>query len=105
MGCPDSVLSEPLLRHTQMNCILSNKNKEPYKDHLCLFRAFAMNMNAHNYLDTSIDFTEFVSKSGKVSLEDLPVVEEILQRTSLLGFRYSRKRIRRKISSTKYWKV
>ena len=37
MGCPDSVLPEPLLRHTQLNCLLSNKDKEPYKDHMCLF--------------------------------------------------------------------
>ena len=35
MGCPDSVLPEPLLRHTQVNCLLSNKEDEPYKDHLC----------------------------------------------------------------------
>ena len=34
IGCPDSVLPEPLLRHTQVNCLLSNKDKEPYKDHL-----------------------------------------------------------------------
>ena len=46
MGCPDSVLLEPLLRHTQVNCLLSNKDKEPYKDHLCLFRALAM--SEHN---------------------------------------------------------
>ena len=24
MGCPDSVLPEPLLKHTQINCLLSN---------------------------------------------------------------------------------
>ena len=39
MGCPDSVLPEPLLRHTQVYCLLSDKDKQPYKDHLCLFRA------------------------------------------------------------------
>ena len=88
MGCPDSVLPEPLLRHTQVNCLLSNKNKEPYKDHLCLFCALAMYMNGHNDLDshTSRYFTDFISKSGYdpksfrgVSIEDLPVVEEIVQ--------------------------
>ena len=66
MGCPDSVLPEPLLRHTQMNYLLFNKDKEPYKDHLCLFRALAMYMNGHSDLDSdnSRYFTEFVSKSG-----------------------------------------
>ena len=89
MGCPDSVLPELLLRYTQVNCLLSNKDKEPYKDHLCLFRALAMYMNGHNDLDshTSRYFTEFVSKTvydpisfRGVSVEDLPVVEEIVQR-------------------------
>ena len=89
MGCPNSDLPELLLRHTQVNCLLSNKDKETYKDHLCLFRALTMYMNGHNDLDshTSRYFTEFVSKSGYdpksfrgVSVEDLPVVEEIVQR-------------------------
>ena len=52
MGCPDSVLPERLLRHTQVNCLLSNKDKEPYKDHLCLFRALAMYMNGRNDLNS-----------------------------------------------------
>ena len=89
MGCPDSVLPEPLLRHTQVNCLLSNKDKEPYKDHLCLFRALAMYMNGHNDLDTHTSryFTKFITKSGYdpknfrgVSVKDLPVVEEIIER-------------------------
>ena len=53
------------------------------------FRALAMYMNGHNDLDshTSRYFTDFISKSGSepkifrgVSLEDLPVFEEIVQR-------------------------
>ena len=52
MGCPDSVLPEPSLRHTQVKCFSSNKDKKPYKDHLCLFRALAMYMNGHNDLDS-----------------------------------------------------
>ena len=56
---------------------------------ICLFRALTMYMNGHNDLDshTSRYFTDFISKSGYdpksfrgVSLEDLPVVEEIVQR-------------------------
>ena len=63
MGCPDSVLPKLLLRHTQVNCLLSDKNKQPHKDHLCLFRALAVYMNGHNDLE-SLDsryFKDFVS--------------------------------------------
>ena len=89
MGCPDSVLPEPLLRHTQVNCLSSNKDKNSYKDHLVLFRALAIYMNGHNDFDfhNSRYFTEFLSKSRLepksfrgVSVKDLPVVEEIVQR-------------------------
>ena len=38
MGCKDSVLPEPLLRHTQVKCLLSNKDQEPY-----------IQMNGHAY--------------------------------------------------------
>ena len=31
MGCPDSVLPEPLLRHTQVNCFSYNKDKDHKK--------------------------------------------------------------------------
>ena len=77
----------------QVNCLLSNKDKEPYKCHLCLFRALAIYMNGHNDLDshTSIYLTEFVSKSGYdpkgfrgVSVEELHVVEEIVQRNTFI---------------------
>ena len=89
MGCPDSVLPEPLLRHTQVNCLLSNKDKQPYKDHLCIFRALTMYLHGHSNLDahTSELFIEFISKSGYdpkifrgVSIDDLPVVEGIVER-------------------------
>ena len=92
MGCPNSVLPESLLKNQSVNCLLSNKAKEPYKDHLCLFRALAMYMNGHNDFNdldshTSRYFTEFLTKSGYdpksfrgVSVEDLPNVEEIVQR-------------------------
>ena len=89
MGCPDSVLPEPLLRHTQVNCLLSDKDKQPYKDHPCLFRALTMCLDGHINLDahTSQLFTEFITKSGYdpknfhgVSIDDLPVVEGIVER-------------------------
>ena len=73
------MLPEPLLRHTQVNCLLSDKDKQPYKDHLCLFRALTMYLHGHSNLDvhTSQLFTEFISKSG---YDDLPVVEGIVER-------------------------
>ena len=42
MGCPDSVLPEPLLKSHSVNCLLLDKDKQPYKDHLCLFCALTM---------------------------------------------------------------
>ena len=93
MGCPDSVLPEPLQRHAKVNCLLSNKDKKPYKDHLSLFRALTMYMNGHKDLDshTSRCFTDFISKSGNdpknfrgVSVEDLPVVETTVQRNIVI---------------------
>ena len=89
MGCPDSVLPEPLLKNHSINCFLSNKDKEPYKDHLCIFSALAMRMNGHKDGDshTSRYLTDFISKSGYdpnifrgVFVEELPVVEEIVPR-------------------------
>ena len=89
-----------------MICLLSNKVKEPYKDQLCLFRALVMYMNGHIDLDSrnSRYFTEFVSKSGydpqkfgRVSVKDSLVVEEAV--------RYTRRRLCRRTSWTKYCKI
>ena len=62
MGCPDSVLLEPLLRHLKVNCLLSDKDKQPYKNNLCIFRALTMYLHGHSTLDahTSQMITEFV---------------------------------------------
>ena len=87
MGCPDSVLPEPQPKNDYVNCLLSNKDKEPYKDHKCLIRALAMYMNGHTDLHshTSRYFIEFILKSAYypkivlgVSVEDLPVLDEII---------------------------
>ena len=68
---------------------LTNKDKEPYKDHLCLFSALARCMNGLNDLNshTSRYFNQFVSKSDHdpkifhgVIVEHLPIVEEIVPR-------------------------
>ena len=92
MGCLDSVLPEHLLRHTQVNCLLSDKDKQPRKDHLCLFRALTMFCIA---IKTSmlIHFSclqSFLSKSGydpkkfRVSVDDLPFVEETVERNRFI---------------------
>ena len=62
LGCPDSVLPELLLKKHSVICLLSNKDKEPYKDHLGLFRALALYINRHNDLEshTSKYLTEFL---------------------------------------------
>ena len=84
---PDFVLPEPSLRHTQVNCLLSDKDKQPYKEHLCLFRALTLFLHGHSNLDahTSQLFAEFISKSGYdpknfrgVSIDDFSLVEEIV---------------------------
>ena len=89
MECPDSVLPELLPRQTQVNFLLSNKDKQPYKDHLCLFRALTLYLHGHSNLDahTSQLFTEFISESGYdpknfhgVSIENLSLVEGKVER-------------------------
>ena len=83
------VLLEPLLKKYSVNCLLSDKDKQPYKDRLCLFRALKMYLHGHINLDahTSQLFTVFASESGQnpknfrgVSFEDLPLVEVIVHR-------------------------
>ena len=66
MGCQDSVLPKPLLKNPSVNCLLSHKDKKPYKDHLCLFRALEMYLNGHKDLisHTFRNFTEFILKYG-----------------------------------------
>ena len=88
MGYPDSVLFEHLLKNHSVNCLLSEKEKQPYKEHLCLFLALKMCLHGHSNLNahTSQLFKEFVSKSGHdpknfrgVSIDDLPLVEVIVE--------------------------
>ena len=88
MGCTDYVLPELLPKNVSVNCLISNKDNEPFKHNLCLFRALLMYMNGHNDLDsqTTNFFTEFISKSGYgpknfrgLSVEDTTVVENFLQ--------------------------
>ena len=90
MGCPDSVIPEPLLRNNHVNCLISNQDtKQPYNDNLCLFRALAVNLHGTTGLETSTSkiFNDFLEKSGYdpkqfrgVSMDNLPVVEDVVEK-------------------------
>ena len=88
-GISGLCLNRTSTKNHSINCLLSNKAKEPYKDHLCLFRALAMYMNGHNDIDChpSRYYTGFLSKSGFASkffrrfyVGNLPVVKGIIKR-------------------------
>ena len=90
MGCPDSVIPEPLLRNNHVNCLISNQDtKQPYNDNLCLFRALAVHLHGTTILETSTSkiFNDFLEKSGcdpkqfrGVSMDNLPVVEDVVEK-------------------------
>ena len=93
------------------------KDKQPYKNHLCLFRALTMYLHGHSNLDahTSQLFKEFTSKSGYdpknvlgVAIDDLPLFEELVDRNIFIyDFDIQegeRGRTYWKISEAKYWK-
>ena len=107
-------LPEPVLRHSQVNCLFLDKDKQPYKDHLCLFRALTLYLHGQSNLDahTSQLFTEFLSKSGYdpknfrgVSIDDLPLVEEIVERNIFIYDFDIQEGECWRISRAKYWKV
>ena len=46
MGCPDSVIPEPLLRNNHVNCLISDAlTQQPYNDTLSMFRALAVHLH------------------------------------------------------------
>ena len=67
MGCPDSVIPEPLVRNNLANFLVPDQNtKQPYNDNLCLFRALAVHLHGTTSLETSTSkiFIEFLEKLG-----------------------------------------
>ena len=60
MGCPDSVIPEPLLRMYQVNCSISDSRKQPYKDKLCFFRALAVHLRGSTNLETTTSMVFFL---------------------------------------------
>ena len=60
MGCKDSVLPEPLLKNQNVNCLTYEQNtKKPYKDNLCLFRAFALYLHGNDSKKKHPKFSTF----------------------------------------------
>ena len=89
MGCKDAVLPESLHRNRSINCLTYEQNtKKPYKDNLCLFRAFALHLHGNERLEeeTSKLFNLFLanctnpdpSKIQGVCMDDIPSVEDIV---------------------------
>ena len=73
-----------------MNCLTYEQNtKKPYKDNLCLFRAFALNLFGNERLEeeTCKIFNLFLNNCGEadpskfqgVQMTDIPKVEEMLE--------------------------
>ena len=90
MGCKDTVLPEPLLKHHNVNCLTFERNtRQPYNDNLCSFRALALHLHANQKLEeeTSKKFNLFLNNCGEadpskfqgVHMTDIPKVEELLQ--------------------------
>ena len=89
MGCPDSVIPEPLLRHTQVNCLLSNKTTN-HKKIIRVFSAYWPFTRTDTLISTLTfpdilqnlyqNLVRILKRFCVVSVEGLPVVEEIVQR-------------------------
>ena len=91
MGSKGSVLSEPLLKNQDLNCLTFEKKniRKPYNDNLCFFRAVALHLFGNERLEEGtsklfklflISFREgYPSKFQGVHMTDIPKVEEMLQ--------------------------
>ena len=87
MGCPDSVIPEPILSNHQVYCLISDAHtQQSYNDNFCLLRALAFPLHGITSLETSTSliFNDFLEKSGRdpkqfrgVSKDNLPIVENV----------------------------
>ena len=86
IGCTDVELPNALIRNKGIKSLLSDSNKKPYHDNLCLFRAIAFDLQGSENLsnNTLQYFTSFLRESENdavdfpgVSLEEIPLVEKI----------------------------
>ena len=88
MGCIDAVLPEQLLRHKNMNCLVTDGHGEIYRIVLCLFRAVAVHLYRSAELKTNAAnlFVAFLHESGHdaiklrgVSTDHLVFVENVIK--------------------------
>ena len=90
MGCKDCVLTEPLLKNQNVNCLTCEKNtRKPYSDNLCLFRAVDLHLFGNERLEeeTSKIFNLFLNNCGEadpskfqgVHMIDIRQKEEMLK--------------------------
>ena len=95
MGCKGTILPEPLLRTCNINCLTFQRNtRQPYNDHLCLFRKLALHLHGNEKLEkeTSKNFNLFLNKFGEgdpskfqgVHMTDIPKVEDMLHLNNFL---------------------
>ena len=62
MGCLDAVITELLVRRSEVNCLFTNGYGETYNDYLCFFRAVAVHLYGSAELETKAAklFSEFL---------------------------------------------
>ena len=95
MGCKNAVLPKPLLKNHTINCLTFEENtRQPYKDNLCLSRAFALYLYGNQRLEekTSKLFNLFINgKNGLGAyqfqgnhMNDVPIFEDRLTLNILL---------------------
>ena len=95
MGCKDAVLHEPLLKNHTINCLPFEENtRQPYNNHLCLFRALALRLYGNQRLEeeTSKIVNSFINKMEgltpnqfkRVHMNDIPIAEDLTTLNILL---------------------
>ena len=69
LGCQNALLPQALLRHPLIKTFLSDCDRKPYDDLLCLFREIAFEKFGSDGLASSTKYlvSEFLSKTGKES--------------------------------------
>ena len=66
LGCQNALLPQALLRHPLVKTFLSDSDKKPFDDNLCLFRAVAYEKFGSGGLAVATKYlvSEFLSKTG-----------------------------------------
>ena len=71
MGCPDSVILEPVLRKNHVTYLISDQNtKQPYNENLCLFRALAVHLHGTTSLETATSMIFIVFLKNRIVIRN-----------------------------------